>query len=72
MIRVEIRPKGATLEILLLDASLSPPLRIVNKSAVTLVYHQAEVDTTSELAPGAAAPYAWDDVSKVRGWLRRM
>lgn len=65
-----MRPRGASLEILLLDANVTPPMRIVNKSAVTLVYHQQTLDLVNELGPGAYAPYAWDDTNQV--WTEAM
>ena len=51
-------------EVVLLEATSCPPFRIDNKSVVTLVYHQQDVDCVKELGPGQSTPCAWDDLSK--------
>lgn len=60
-----MRSRGASLEVVLVDSTNSPPFRLDNKSHVALVYYQQGVDLLHELLPGASSPYAWDDLYQV-------
>jgi hypothetical protein len=64
LVRIEVRLKGATVQVILTEADDVPPFRIENKSFVPLTYHQDGVSLVSTIGPSSSTSYTWDDLSK--------
>lgn len=63
---IEIRPQGASLNVIFKDVTKRPPFRIENRSGASICYRQPDVDVQNEVLPGTSQGYAWDDVMKCK------
>lgn len=62
-LRLEVVTRGASLHAIFAEASesLPPPLRVDNRSEVTITFSQRDVPHECIAKAGAQVPYAWDE-----------